>query len=116
MLPIWRDESKSPATIKHLLGTLTHGTGYLNPGQAVIIGFYLPLYPIAKILQWYYPDLYGPAKLVPMLGSLHTEMVMLGCVGDTGWTIALSNSGVTRSGSDSLLSGHDVAATKYVHK
>ena len=46
-------------------------------------------------------------------------MVMLGCLGDwlqdTGWTIALSNSGVTTSGNDSLLSGHDVAATKYVH-
>ena len=47
-------------------------------------------------------------------------MVMLGCLGDwlqdSGWTIALSNSGVTTSGNDSLLSGHDVAATKYVHQ
>ena len=41
---------------------------------------------------------------------------MLGCVDYGGWTIALSNSGVTASGSDSLLSGHDVAATIYVHK
>ena len=71
MLPIWSDESKSPATTKHLLGLLIHRTGYLNPGQAFIIGLYLPFHSIAKILQWYNPDLHGPAKLVPMLGALH---------------------------------------------
>ena len=32
---------------------------------------------------------------------------------DSGWTTALSNSGVTTSGNESLLSGHNV--TKYVH-
>ena len=55
-----------------------------------------------------------------MLGALHIEMVMLSCIGDlledSGWTIALSNSGVTSSGNDSLLTGHDVANTKYAHQ
>ena len=55
-----------------------------------------------------------------MLGALHIEMVMLGWLGDwlqdSGWTIALSNFGVTTSGNDSLLSGQDVATTKYVHQ
>ena len=120
MLPICRDDSKRPATIKHLLDVLFRATGYLNPGQAAVIGFEQPLYALAKKLQWYHPDLYGPAKLVPILGALHTEMVMLGCLGnglqDSGWTIALPNSGVTTSANDSLLSGHDVAATKYVYQ
>ena len=48
-----------------------------------------------------------------VLGALHKEMVMLGCLGnwlqDSGWNIALSNTGVTPSGNDSLLSGQDVA-------
>ena len=48
MLPIWRDDSKSPATIKHLLDVLIHATDYLNPGQAAVIGFDQPLYAIAK--------------------------------------------------------------------
>ena len=39
MLPIWRDDSKSPATIKHLLDVLIHATGFENPGQAAAIGF-----------------------------------------------------------------------------
>ena len=55
-----------------------------------------------------------------MLGSLHIEMATLSFIGDwlqdSGWTTALSNSGVTTSGNESLLSGHNVAATKYVHQ
>ena len=50
MLPIWRDDSESQATIKHLLDILSHATGYLNPGQAAIIRFDQPLYAIAKKL------------------------------------------------------------------
>ena len=84
------------------------------------IGFDRLLYPIAKKLKWHHPDFYGPAKLATMLGALQTEMVMLGCLGDwlqdSGWTIALSNSGVTTSGNNSLLSGHGLAATKFVHE
>ena len=70
MLLIWRHDLESPGTTKHLLDVLIHATGYLNPGQAAVIGFDHPLYAIAKKLQWYHPDLYGPAKLVPMLGTL----------------------------------------------
>ena len=48
-----------------------------------------------------------------MLGALHMEMVKLSCLGnwlqDSEWTIALSNTGVTSSGNDLLLSGQDVA-------
>ena len=55
-----------------------------------------------------------------MRGALHMEMVKLSCLGnwlqDSGWTIALSNTGVTSSGNDSLLSGQDVAKTKYVQQ
>ena len=84
------------------------------------IGFDRLLYPIAKKLKWHHPDFYGPAKLATILGALQTEMVMLGCLGDwlqgSGWTIALSNSGVTTSGNNSLLSGHGLAATKFVHE
>ena len=55
-----------------------------------------------------------------MLGALHIKTVMLSCPGDwlhdSGWTIALPNAGVKSSGNDSLLSGHDVPKTKYVHQ
>ena len=64
--------------------------------------------------------MYGPQNLVLMLGALHIEMVLLNCLGDwlqdSGWTTALSNAGVKSSGNDSLLSGHEVGKTKYVHQ
>ena len=39
MLPIWRDDSKSPATIKRLLNIFIQAIEYLNPGQTSVIGF-----------------------------------------------------------------------------
>ena len=55
-----------------------------------------------------------------MLGALHIKTVMLSCLGDwlhdSGWHIALPNAGVKSSGNDSLLSGHFVPKTKYVHQ
>ena len=120
MIPILRDDSKSPATIKHLLNILMQSINFLNPGQAAVIGLDQPLYALAKKIQWHQPSLYGEKKLVVMLGGLHIEMVMLSCIGDwledSGWTIALANSGVTTAGNDSLLTGHKVAKTKYAHQ
>ena len=47
-------------------------------------------------------------------------MVMHGCLGDwlqdSGWKLVLSSSGVITFANDSLLSAHDVAATKYIHR
>ena len=55
-----------------------------------------------------------------MLEKLHIEMVILSCLGywlgDSGWTTAPSNAGVTCPGNDSLCTGHTIAKTKYVHQ
>ena len=55
-----------------------------------------------------------------MLGALHIEMVMLGCLGDlledSGWTVALLNSEITSPGNDAFLTCHDVAKTKYLQQ
>ena len=113
MLPIWRDDSKSPATIKHLLTVLMPTINYLNPRQTAVVGLDQPLYAIAKRIQWLLPHEYGHRKVVLMLGALHIEMVMLGCLEDlledSGWTVALSNSGITSPGNDALPTGHDIA-------
>ena len=120
MLPIWRDDSKSPATIKHVIDVLMNSTSFLNPGQTAVIGMDQPLYAIAKKIQWEKPDFYGEKKLILMLGSLHIEMVFLSCLGDwlegSGWLTALSNAGVTGPGNDSLCTGHSVAKSKYAHQ
>ena len=53
MLPILRDNSKSPATIKYLLRVLMQSMHQLNPNQTAVIGFYQPLYALAKKIQWF---------------------------------------------------------------
>ena len=51
MLPIRRENSKSPTTIKHILNVLGPAIDYLNPEQPKVVGFDQPLYAIAKRLQ-----------------------------------------------------------------
>ena len=120
MLPIWRDDSKSIATIKHVINVIIRSIDFLNSGQPAVIGFDQPLYAIAKALQWKYLSLHGPEKLIVMLGPLHIEMAVLSCLGDilekSGWTTALANANITSTGNEFLLSGHSVAKTKYAHK
>ena len=92
---------------------------YLNSGQTAVGGLDQPLYAIAKRIQWLLRNEYGHRKVVLMLGALHIEMVMLGCLEDlledSGWTVALSNSGITSPENDALLTGH-VVKTKYMHQ
>ena len=117
MLPILRDDSKSPATIKHLLNVLIQSIHQLNPNQTAVIGFDQSLYVLAKKIQWFQPAIYGRQNLVLMLYAIDIEIVLLSCLGDwlqdSGWTTALLNTGVTSSGNDSILSGHKVGKTKY---
>ena len=120
MLPIWRDDSKSIATIKHVINVIIRTIDFSNYGQPAVIGFDQPLYAIAKALQWKYLSLHGPEKLIVMLGPLHIEMAVLSCLGDileeSGWTTALANANITSTGNEFLLSGHSIAKTKYAHQ
>ena len=68
-LPIWRDDSKSPATIKHVFDSLMASTNYLNPGKTSVIGLDQPFYAIAKKIQWHCAEMHGKGRLVLMLGT-----------------------------------------------
>ena len=50
MLPIFSDDFKSTATIKHLLDVLIKSIHYLNPNQTAVIGFDQPV--AATKTQW----------------------------------------------------------------
>ena len=57
-----------------------HGTdneSFLNPGQTAVLGADHPLYAIAKELQWRYPNLLGEDKMVPMMGALPIEVLIV---------------------------------------
>ena len=119
LLPVWKDDSKSPAMIKHSLDVVMDAVAYLNPGQTPVVAFDQPLFALAKKIQWYHPDTYG--RLVMMMGPLHTEMAFMNTVGDllkdSGWTRIITNAEVARSGvAESLVFGHDVVRAKYAHQ
>ena len=122
LLPMWRESSKSPAMIRHAINVIIRAVQHLNPFQTPVIAFDQPLYAIGKTIQWNFPNKYGPAKLILMLGPLHTEMAYLSVLGDwfanSGWTtLSIHNADVTHSGvAQSLLSGHGVVRTKYSHQ
>ena len=80
LLPVWRDDSKSAAIIKHSLDVVKDAVAYLNPGQTPVVAFDQPLFALAKKIQWHHPDTYG--QLVTMMGLLHTEMAFLNTDGD----------------------------------
>ena len=90
MLPIWRDDSELPATIKHVLDTLMVSTNYLNPGQTSAIGL-----DQQRKIQRHCAEKYDKDRLVLILGNLHIEMVILSCLGDwledSGWINVLLN-------------------------
>ena len=67
LFPVWRDNSKSPAMIKHFLDTVKDAVEYLNPGQTPVIAFDQPLFALAKKVQWHHPQTYG--KLVTNDGT-----------------------------------------------
>ena len=119
LLPIWRDDSKSPATIRHVLRVLEKAVHLLNPGQPIVTTLDQPLYAIAKKLQWLLPE-FGTKNYVFVLGSLHVEMAMLSTLGDwfhdSGWLELLSGAQVAGTGNQALLSGKEVSKTKYCHQ
>ena len=89
LLPVWRDDSKSPAVIKHSLDVVKDAVAYLNPGKIPVVALDQPLFALAKKIQWHHPDTYG--QLVKMMDPLHTEMAFLNTDGDllmnSGWAI-----------------------------
>ena len=111
LLLVWRDDSKSPAMIKHSLNVVKDAVAYLNLGQTPVVAFDQPLFALAKKIQWHHPDTYG--QLVTMMGPLHTEMAFMNTVGDllkdSGWTTIITNAQVACSEvAESLVLGHDV--------
>ena len=71
-----------------------------------------PLFALAKKVQWH--------QLVTMIGPLHTEMAftntLWNILKDSGWTTIVSNAQIARPVAESLVSGHDVVRTKYIHQ
>ena len=106
LLPLFPDEAKSVAMIKHSLNVIKASVEYINPGQIPVIAFDQPLYALAKKIQWNWRDIYGEQKFLAMFGGLHIEQAFLktleSLLEDSGWTAALVDADVATAGTAGL--------------
>ena len=121
LLPLFPDDSKSVAMIRHSMDVIKRAVEHLNPGQVPVLTVDQPLFAIAKIIQWNWPESYGEDKFVILLGGLHIEMATLATLGDlldgSGWTDVLTDAGIATPGTaDSFLKGAHVKRTRHAHQ
>lgn len=121
MLPLFYDQAKSFAMIRHSMDVVKQAVEKLNPGQVPVIAMDQPLYTVAKQIQWSWPGTYGEAHFVMMFGGLHIEMAFLKVLGDllegSGWTGVLVQSGLATPGTaESYLKACHVTRTRRAHQ
>ena len=93
----------------------------LNPSQVPVVTLDQPLYTIAKLIQWNWPDTYGEKHFITILGGLHIEMAALNVIGDwledSGWVEALVQAKVASTGTaQSFLKASHVTRTRHAHQ
>ena len=102
LLPLFPDQAKSIAMIRHAMDIIKLSVNHLNPGQVQVIALDQPLFAAGKEIQWNWSDLYGEKKFVVMFGGLHIEMAFLKVIGGwlqgRGWTTALADANVATPG------------------
>lgn len=121
LLPLFKDNSKSPTMLRHGLDVARKSTSFLNPGQTPVMSLDEPLYAGTKQIQWQYPDEYGEDEFVLMLGGLHQEKAAWGMAGsllkDSGWVELLTESGIYTAGkAEPFLSCSHILRTRHAHQ
>ena len=120
-LPLFQDEAKSVAMIRHSMNIVKKATEYLNPGQVPVIAVAQPLFAVAKQIQWNWPKTHGEPNFVILLGGLHIERVALKMLGDwledSGWTSALVEAKIASAGvANSFVKASNVKHARRAHQ
>ena len=121
LLPLFNEHAASAAMVKHGIAVQTKAIQFLNPGQIPVIAFDAPLFALAKLVQWKWPDMHGEDKCVVMMGGLHIEMAFWSTVGDylegSGWVSVLTQSCVALAGTaESFLNASHLMKTRNAHQ
>ena len=121
LLPLFLDDSKSVAMIRHAMDVAQQAVHHLNPGQVPVSTLDQPLYAIAKQIQWNWPSGYGEDKFGILLRGLHLEMASLATIGDlldgSGWTHTLAQANIATLGTaESFLKTTHVTRTRHAHQ
>ena len=117
VMPLFYEKSASAAMVKHGMDVQRQATEFLNPGQIPVTAVFAPVFALAKLVQWKWPNTHGEDKYVVMMGGLHIEMAIWSTIGDyleaSGWTTALTQVGVASSGTaDSFLKASHLIANQ----
>ena len=121
LLPLFYEDAKSVAMLRHGMDIVKNAVDFLNPGQVPIITADQPLYALCKQIQWRWPGCYSEDHFIVMFGGLHIEMNALKVLGDlldsSGWTGALTQANIASSGTaDSYLKVSHVTRTRHAHQ
>jgi len=121
LLPLFYEHAASAAMIKHGITVQTKATQFLSPGQIPVVAFDAPLFAIAKLVQWKWPDTHGEDKCVTMIGGLHIEMTLWSTYRDyldgSGWVSALAQAGVASTSTvESFLKASHLMKTRNAHQ
>ena len=121
LLPLLNEKSSTPAMIKHGMDVQRQAIKYLNPQQIPVTTFDQPLFALAKLIQWKWPEVYGESMHVVMMDGLHIEMALWNTLGDvleaSGWTDALTEAEVASSGiADFFLKVAHLTRTRHAHQ
>ena len=71
---LFPDDSKYVAMIRHSMDVVQRAAHLLNSGQVPVLTLDQPLFPIAKKIQWNWPDMYMEKKSLPFF-----EMIAESC-------------------------------------
>ena len=121
LMPLFYEKAATAAMVKHGMTVQREATQFFNPGQIPVTAFDAPLFALAKLVQWKWPNTHGEGKHVVMMGGLHIEMAMWSTFGDylegSGWAAALTQAGVASSGTvDSFFKASHLMRTRYAHQ
>ena len=120
LMPLLHYSSNTASMMKHTLQVIQKAVSYLHANQVPVIFYDQPLYALAKQVQWHWPEIFGKAMFVIMMGGLHVEMATLRMIGHwldgSGWVQCLVASGLCTSGiADSFIHASSVKRTRYAH-
>ncbi len=119
LLPLFQESAHTSSMIYHAMKICLQITNYLNEGQTAVVACDEPLFALCKELQWMYPDLFH--KVLPVMGSLHFEMVLLRCVGQildgSELDTVLAEAGIASAGiAQSFLTVNHVMKCRHAHE
>ena len=121
LMPLFYEKAATAAMVKHGMTVQLKATQFLNHNQIPATAFDAPLFALAKLVQWKWPNTHGESKHVVMMGGLHVEMAMCSTFGDylegSGWGAALTQAGIASSGTvDSFFKASHLMKTRYAHQ